>query len=66
MSDSYGHPCNEVPYELPGSVGPQPMNNGNVDKDEVLPLFDSEGRQESIAQRLRKQLQAEALYLQLL
>ena len=65
VRDTNGYAGNDVTDELFGSVLPEPVEDGQVDKEKVTPLLPVHGGQESAADRLRNKLQAKVPHLRL-
>ena len=63
MGDPNGESSDDVPYQLLGPVAPEPVQDGDVDKPELLPLGQVERGQEGIPQGLGEHLQTEVVHL---
>ncbi len=58
-----GDPGDDVTDELPRAVRPQPVQDGQVDEEELAPLFEGVGGQESVAEGLGEHAIAEVSHL---
>ncbi len=49
VRDPYGDPGDDVAKQLPRTVRPQPVEDGEVDEDELAPFFEGDRGEEGIA-----------------
>ena len=63
VSDTDGDASNDVTNELLGSVLPEPLDDGEMDKEEATPLLPVHRWKELTTDRLGNELQKEVLYL---